>query len=271
MSEIGKAIRSSQITHPKSGKTVVVAMDHCPAIGPVPGLIDPVDTVRKLAPGHPDSLFMHKGNIKKVYPILIEYRIPFLLSISTATTIGPAPDRVFLADTVEYAAQIGASGVSMRIFVGCEYEIEMLKALGQISAECEQYGLVLMAMMYPKGFENDYDVKLVKHAARLGAELGADFVKTYYTGDPQSFAQVTESCPAPIVMSGGAKTDTARDFLAQVKGAMDGGAAGVAVGRNIWQHPDPAAMLEAVNKVVHEGLTPEEVVRSMGDKINRTK
>lgn len=271
MSEIGKAIRRGQITHPKSGNTVVVAMDHCPAIGPVPGLIDPVETVRKMAPGHPDSLFMHKGNIKAVYPILIEYRIPFLLSISTATWIGPAPERVYLVDTVEYAAQIGASGVSMRIFVGCEYEMEMIKALGQVSAECEKYGLVLMAMMYPKGFENDYDVKVVKHAARLGAELGADFVKTYYTGDPHTFSEVTTSCPAPVVMSGGAKTDTAQDFLAQVKGAMDGGAAGVAVGRNVWQHTDPAAMLEAVNKVVHDGLTPEEVVRLLGKKINPEK
>jgi fructose-bisphosphate aldolase/2-amino-3,7-dideoxy-D-threo-hept-6-ulosonate synthase len=271
MSEIGKAIRSSQITNRKSGKLVVVAMDHSPAIGPCPGLIDPVDTVRKMAPAHPDSLFMHKGNIKKVYPILIEHRIPFLLSITTATVIGPAPERVYLVDTVEYAAQIGASGVSMRIFVGCQYEMEMIKALGQVSAECEKYGLVLMAMMYPKGFENDYNVQLVKHASRLGAELGADYVKTYYTGDAQSFSEVTESCPAPIVMSGGAKTDTAYDFLVTVKGAMDGGAAGVAVGRNIWQHPNPAAMLEAVNKIVHDGLSPEEVVQSMGAKINPPK
>ncbi len=263
MSEIGKAIRSSQITNIKSGNLVVVAMDHCPAIGPCQGLIDPYDTVQKLADGHPDCLFMHKGNIKKVYPILMKYRIPFLLSISTATTLSPAPERVYLVDSVEYAAQIGASGVSMRIFVGGQFEHEMVQALGKVSAECEKYGLVLMAMMYPKGFANDYDVKLVSHAARLGAELGSDFVKTFYTGDPQSFKEVTESCPAPIVMSGGPKSDTDLDFLKMVQGAMDGGAKGVAVGRNIWQHPQPALMLKAVNRIVHENKSAEEVVKDM--------
>ncbi len=258
MSEIGKAIRGSQITNPESGNMVVVAMDHCPAIGPCAGLIDPIETVRKISAGHPDTLFMHKGNIKKVYPILIESRIPFLLSISTATTLGPNPERVYLVDTVEYACQIGASGVSMRIFVGGPFEHEMIQALGQVSAECERYGLVLMAMMYPKGFANDYDPKVVKHAARIGAELGADYVKTYYTGNAESFSEVTASCPAPIVMSGGPKTETAVDFLRTLKGAMDGGAIGVAVGRNVWQHEDPAAMLRAVNAVVHQGISPEE-------------
>jgi DhnA family fructose-bisphosphate aldolase class Ia len=148
----------------------------------------------------------------------------------------------------------------MRIFLGGPYEHEMIQALGRVSAECERHGLVLMAMMYPKGFENDYDVKLVKHAARLGAELGSDFVKTFYTGDPATFSEVTASCPAPIVMSGGPKTETALDFLRTVKGAMDGGAAGVAVGRNVWQYPDPAAMLRAVNRIVHDGAAAEEAL-----------
>ncbi len=263
MSEIGKAIRSSQITNRESGNMVVVAMDHCPAIGPVPGLVDPVDTVRKISAGHPDTLFMHKGNINKVHPILIENRIPFLLSISTATTMGPEPDRVYLVDTVEYAAQIGASGVSMRIFVGSPFEREMIQDLGRVSAECERYGLVLMAMMYPKGSGNDYDPNRIKHAARIGAELGADYVKTYYTGDPETFAQVTASCPAPIVMSGGPKTNTAVEFLRTLRGAMDGGAIGVAVGRNVWQHEDPAAMLRAVNAVVHHGIAPEQAAQEV--------
>jgi len=263
MSEIGKAVRMSQIVNPETGKLVVVAMDHCPAIGPCEGMIDPVDTVGKVCKGRPDTLFMHKGNIKKVYPILTEHRIPFLLSISTATVTGPEPDRVYLVDTVAYAAQIGASGVSMRTFVGAPYEREMIRDLGKVSAECEKYGMVLMAMMYPTGYEDNFDPTCVKHAARIGAELGADFVKTYYTGTSEGFAEVTKSCPVPVVMSGGPKTETAVEFLAMVKGAVDAGAAGVAVGRNIWQHADPAAMLEAVKKVVHSGASPEEAVAGL--------
>jgi fructose-bisphosphate aldolase / 2-amino-3,7-dideoxy-D-threo-hept-6-ulosonate synthase len=269
MSDIGKTIRISQITNQKSGHLVVVAMDHCPAIGPVPGLIDPVETVRRISEGHPDSIFMHKGNIKLTHNILADKRIPFLLSISTATTMGPYPDRVLLVDTVENAVKMGASGVSMRIFVGGQYENEMIKALGEVSAKCDDYGMVLMAMMYPKGFENDYDPKYVKHASRLGAELGADFVKTFYTGDPDSFREVTSSCPAPIVMSGGPKAENALDFLKQVKGAMDGGAAGIAAGRNVWQHPNPACMLEAVNKVVHLGMSAEQAAKELKEKMNK--
>jgi fructose-bisphosphate aldolase/2-amino-3,7-dideoxy-D-threo-hept-6-ulosonate synthase len=265
MSEIGKAVRMSQILNVETGKLVIVAMDHCPAIGPCKGMIDPVDTVRKVCQGRPDTLFMHKGNIKKVYPILTEDRMPFLLSISTATVTGPQPDWVYLVDTVEYAARIGASGVSMRTFVGSQYEHEMIQDLGRVSAECEKYGLVLMAMMYPTGFENNFDPKCVKHAARIGAELGADVVKTYYTGTPEGFAEVTESCPVPVVMSGGPKTETAVEFLAMVRGAMDGGATGVAVGRNVWQHPDPAAMLEALKKVVHGGASPEKAVEGLAE------
>jgi len=258
MPEIGKAVRMGQILNPETGKLVMVAMDHCPVIGPCKGLIDPVDTVRKVCKGRPDTLFMHKGNLKKTYPILIENNISFLLSISTATINGPEPMRVYLVDTVEYAAQIGASGVSMRVFVGPQYEREMIMGLAKVSAQCEKYGMPLMAMMYPGGYDNDFDPKHVKHAARIGAELGADLVKTYYTGSAESFAEVTESCPVPVVMSGGPKTDTLIEFLALVKGAMDGGAAGVAVGRNVWQHSDPVAMLEAVKQVVHGGQSPED-------------
>lgn len=258
MSEIGKAVRMSQILDKETEKLVIIAMDHCPAIGPCKGMIDPVETVRSVCAGKPDTLFMHKGILKKVYPILVKNRVPFLLSISTATVIGPQPSRVYLVDTVEYAARIGASGVSMRAFVGPEHEREMIRNVGRVSAECEKYGLLLMAMMYPEGFENNFDPQYVKHAARIGAELGADFVKTYYTGAPETFAEVTESCPVPVVMSGGPKTETAIQFLETVRGAIDGGAAGVAVGRNVWQHSDPPSMLRAVRKVVHQGMRPEE-------------
>lgn len=258
MSEIGKAVRLSQVRNAQSGRMVIVAMDHCPAIGPCKGMIDPVETVRRVCQGKPDAIFMHKGNLKLVYPILIEHRVPFLLSISTATILGPEPDWVYLVDSVEYAAQIGASGVSMRTFVGPDHEREMIQDLGMVSAECEQYGMPLLAMMYPSGFEDNFDPQYVKHAARIGAELGADIVKTYYTGSPDSFAQVTESCPVPVIMSGGPKTATCLDFLTMVRGAMEGGAVGLAVGRNVWQDPNPAAMLQAIKQVVHAQASPEQ-------------
>ncbi len=257
MSQIGKDFRLAQIINQKSGKQVCVAMDHSPAIGPCEGLIDPVATIAAVCAGKPDTIFTHFGNIKKAMPLLAANRLPFLLSISTATNKSADPARVYLVDSVEHALQIGACGVSMRIFVGAPYDYEMIQNLSEVALECEQAGMPLMAMMYPHGSENMLNPEHLKHAARIGAELGADIVKTYYTGDPETFRQVTEACPVPIVMSGGPKADEPIDFLNMVKGAMDGGAMGIAVGRNVWQSPQPAKMLEAINLVVHAGQHPQ--------------
>jgi len=258
MSHIGKEVRLSQIINKKSGKQVCIAMDHSPAIGPVKGLIDPVEAIKNVCAGKPDTLFTHYGVIRKSLPVLLEARLPFLLSISTATTMSPDPTHVFLVDSVLHAVQIGASGVSMRIFVGAEHEIDMLENLAFVISESEQYGMPVMAMMYPYGQENDYDPSCLKHAARLGAEMGVDIVKTYYSGDAETFKEVTDSCPVPVVMSGGAKTKNPVDFLASLKGAMEGGALGVAVGRNVWQHEEPRKMISAVNNVVHENMGAQE-------------
>ena len=256
MSQLGKDFRLAQIINQKSKKQLCVALDHSPAIGPCEGLIDPVETIATICEGKPDTLFTHFGNIKKAMPILSASRMPFLLSISTATNKSPDPTRVYLVDTVEHALQIGACGISMRIFVGAQYEHEMLQNLSKVALECESAGMPLMAMMYPYGMDNILDPKHLKHAARIGAELGADIVKTYYTGDPETFREVTESCPVPIVMSGGPKAEEPIDFLKMVRGAIDGGAMGIAVGRNVWQSKQPVKMLEAINLVIHEGLQP---------------
>ena len=258
MSQLGKEFRLAQIINQQSKRQVCVAMDHSPAIGPCEGLIDPVATIETICKGKPNTLFTHFGNIKKAMPVLASNRLPFLLSISTATDKGPDPSRVYLVDTVEHALEIGACGVSMRIFVGEQYEHEMIQNLAKVALECEKAGMPLMAMMYPYGKENMFDPKHLKHAARIGAELGADIVKTYFTGNPETFKEVTESCPVPIVMSGGPKAERPIDFLKMVKGALDGGAMGIAVGRNVWQSENPVQMLEAVNLVVHENMQPQE-------------
>lgn len=257
MSQLGKDFRLAQIINQKSNRQVCVAMDHSPAIGPCEGLIDPVATIAAVCEGKPDTIFTHFGNIKKAMPVLAASRTPFLLSISTATTKSADPSRVYLVDSVEHALLIGACGVSMRIFVGAPYDYEMIQNLAHVAEECEKLGMPLMAMMYPYGSDNMLDPEHLKHAARIGAELGADIVKTYYTGDPQTFKQVTESCPAPIVMSGGPKADEPIDFLNMVRGALDGGAMGIAVGRNVWQSKQPVKMLEAINLVVHENVQPQ--------------
>ena len=260
MSEIGKEVRLSRLFNKKSGNSVMIAMDHGAAIGPVKGIIDPKKTVSTLAKGKPDTFFMPVGIIKQVYKSFIENDIPYIAAIDSVTFIGPEPDCFIVSDTVEHAMIYGATAVSAHIFVGPPKTNQMMEGLADIARECDRLGMPLLAIMYPNGFDNDFDVKYVKHAARIAAELGADIVKTFYTGSKETFQEVIEGSPLPVMLSGGDKTDNPLDFLGVLKTCIDAGARGVAVGRNVWQSDDPVKMLQAVKRVVHEGMTPEEAL-----------
>jgi fructose-bisphosphate aldolase/2-amino-3,7-dideoxy-D-threo-hept-6-ulosonate synthase len=121
-------------------------------------------------------------------------------------------------------------------------------------------------MMYPRGenIKNPHDPEIVAHAARVGAEAGADIVKAVYTGDPDSFRKVVKSCPVPIVIAGGPKGETDRDILEMCSGAMAAGAKGVTFGRNIFQHKNPPAMVSALNKIIIQGKTVKEALKDLG-------
>lgn len=121
----------------------------------------------------------------------------------------------------------------------------------------------LVAMMYTRGegIENQFDVKYVKHAARVGAELGADIVKVNYTGSPDTFREVVEGVSIPVVIAGGEKTETDQDFLEMVDGALAAGSAGVSIGRNAFQHEHPDKIVAAIAKMVHEGASVKEALK----------
>jgi len=162
--------------------------------------------------------------------------------------------------TVEEALKIGADAVSIHVNVGAEDESRMLSTLGEISRHCQEWGMPLLAMMYPRGrkIKDEYSAESIAHAARVGAELGADIVKTNYSGDPDSFASVVDSCPVPVVIAGGPKVETELDLLRMVEGAIASGARGVAIGRNVFQHQDPELITRRICGVVHKGLKAEE-------------
>jgi DhnA family fructose-bisphosphate aldolase class Ia len=261
MSEIGKQARISQFFNKESNNSVMAAMDHAAVVGPIEGIVDPVKTVKLLCEERPDTFFMPNGVIKRVYPYFIESRIPYIIALDTCTQIGPEPDYFMLSDTVEHAITLGASAVSMHVFLGPQKTSDMLKGLAKTAEACDKYGMPLLAIMYPEGFENNCDVKLVKWAARIGAELGADIVKAYYTGSKETFAEVVEACPIPVLLSGGAKTKDPKEFLTVLKNTIDAGGHGCAVGRNVWQNKDPKAMLRATKMIVHEGSSVDEAMK----------
>jgi len=110
---------------------------------------------------------------------------------------------------------------------------------------------------------NPFDSKFVKLAARVGAELGADIIKTFYTGDATTFREVTESCPVPVVIAGGPKVDNVRQVLEVVRDALDAGAIGIAFGRNVWRHENPVAMVRALRRIIHEDASVDDVIEML--------
>jgi DhnA family fructose-bisphosphate aldolase class Ia len=167
---------------------------------------------------------------------------------------------------VEEAIRRGADGVSIHVNLGAEDERSMLHDLGTAGRIAMEWGMPLLAMMYTRGphVKNEYDVKLVKHAARVGAELGADIVKVVYTGSVESFREVVEGCFVPVVIAGGEKMGNDEDIVEMVRGAMAAGAAGISIGRNVFQHKDPEKIVQTLSRIVHNGATTGGRVRKLG-------
>jgi len=249
--EIGKRIRLERIMDRNTGKTVIVPMDHGVTSGPIKGIVNIAETINKVAEGGANAVLLHKGIVKTGHRGYGK-DIGLIVHLSAGTPYTD-PTNKTLVCTVKEAIALGADAVSIHINIGGGNENEMLRDLGKISAECEEYGMPLLAMMYARGrnITNEYDVKYIKHAARIGAELGADIIKTNYTGNKETFKEVIEGCPVPVVVAGGPKLDSKEKFLNMIKDAMDCGAAGVAVGRNIFQADDITEATREICKIVH--------------------
>jgi fructose-bisphosphate aldolase / 2-amino-3,7-dideoxy-D-threo-hept-6-ulosonate synthase len=257
----GKEIRLERIINRTTKKTVILPMDHGVTYGPIPGLIDLSQVANLIADGGVNAVIGHLGLA------LYGYRecgpnVGLILHLSASTSISPDPNEKILVNSVTNALKMGADAVSIHVNIGADSEVRMLADLGKVAVECMDWGMPLLAMMYPRGknltMENDVDQ--VKLAARLAAELGADIVKTVYTGDPESFREVTRGCPVPVVVAGGSKTDD-RSILELIEGAMAGGAAGISIGRNAFQHRTPARFVRAAACIVHENKTVDEALK----------
>ncbi|MHC1631293.1 MAG: 2-amino-3,7-dideoxy-D-threo-hept-6-ulosonate synthase [Methanotrichaceae archaeon] len=258
---IGKSVRMERIFNRETGRTVIIPMDHGVTVGPIKGIRNMNDTVNAIASGGADAAVVHKG------AAVFGHRgygrdLGMIIHLSASTTLGPDPNNKVLVATVEEALKLGADGVSIQVNVGADDESQMLATLGEISRKCQEWGMPLLAMMYPRGrkIEDEYKAEYIAHAARVGAELGADIVKTSYTGDAESFAEVVESCPAPVIIAGGPKTDSESEFLKMVEDAIKSGARGVAIGRNVFQHDDPTLMTRRICSIVHQGMSAEDAL-----------
>ena len=240
-------------------------MDHGLTLGPIKGLERNLgEIVNKIALGGANAVLGHVG-----IP-LYGHRgygpdIGLILHLSGSTSLSPESNYKVLVNNVLEAVKLGADGVSLHINIGTKTDPEMLEILGNISRECREFGMPLLAMMYPRGenIDNEYDVQVVKIAARVAAELGADLVKTNWTGDPDSFKEVVVGCMAPVIIAGGVKASV-RELLEVTKQSIEVGGAGVAYGRNVFQAEDPTKVVKALYLVVHKNYEVNEAIKEIG-------
>ncbi len=240
----------------------MLAADHGYFLGPLTKLEDPGKTLRPLMP-YADALMITRGVTRNVIDPLSN--IPIVLRVSGGVSIvGPALSDEGIATSVKDAIRLNASAMALSIFVGTEHERQTLLNLSQLVDEGNEYGIPVLAVTAVGKELKKRDARYLGLCCRMAAEFGASFVKTYYCDD---FHKVAEGCPVPIVIAGGPKLETEMDALTMAHNAIEEGASGVDMGRNIWQSENAVAMIQAVRAVVHEDYSPKEAL----DLFNKVK
>jgi fructose-bisphosphate aldolase / 2-amino-3,7-dideoxy-D-threo-hept-6-ulosonate synthase len=264
MSYTGKPVRLERIMNRKTRKMLIVPMDHGMSLGPIKGIVDLPKTVDLVAEGGATAVLGHIG-----LPLFGHRRygkdIGLILHLSGNTSLSPDPNNKVLITPVEDAVKMGADAVSVHVNLGAETDDEMLRKFGLIAGKCREWGMPLLAMMYPRGkkISSEHAAEYVKIAARAAAEIGADIVKTNYTGDIDSFKEVTRGTPIPVVVAGGPQMKTTKDILQMVHDSIEGGGSGVAIGRNVFQADNPVKMVRAIEKIINEGYSVEEAEKEL--------
>lgn len=248
----GKQLRLNRLFR-HSDKLLIVPMDHGVSLGPAPGLGDILTTVRQVVAGGADAILVHKGQARYL-DALGKEDCELIVHLSASTDLAPDPNAKGLVSTPEQAVRLGATAVSVHVNLGSVNEALMLTDLGQVAEACDAWGMPLLAMMYVRNGTrtSEYDPAKIAHAARVAEELGADIVKVNYTGNPESFARVVRGVRIPVIIAGGPKAGTAEGMLDSIKGALQAGAKGVAIGRNLFQASEPAILARQIRSLIDE-------------------
>jgi len=247
----GMKNRLARVFNPASGRTVMLAVDHGYFQGPTTGL-ERIDlSIVPLLPAC-DALFCTRGILRAVIPA--ECSKPMVLRASGGPSILKELSDEQIAMDMEDAIRLNAAGVGIQVFIGGEFETRSVHNMTKLVDAGLRYGIPVMGVT-AVGTNMVRDAQYLRLACRIIAELGAQYVKTYYVSE--GFETVTAACPVPIVMAGGKKLPE-RDALTMAYNAIQQGAAGVDMGRNIFQSDSPMAMIAAVHAIVHKKLTPTE-------------
>jgi class I fructose-bisphosphate aldolase len=223
--------------------------------------VDPAFIMELATVGRFNGVVFQKGLAEKYY----DGRVPLILKVNGKTNLVKGEPIARQNCSVERAAEIGAKAIGYTIYAGSVHESIMFEEFGRIQEEAHRHKLAAIAWVYPRGeaIKNDTAPEIVAYAARTGLELGAEAVKIKYTGDVTSFKWAVKCAgKTRVFMSGGPKAPLEIDFLKQVRGALDAGATGLAVGRNVWQSSDPPRMARVLRRLVIENRSVEEALRT---------
>jgi class I fructose-bisphosphate aldolase len=244
----------------EDGRSLVVAMDHGLGLDVYPAMAQPGQIVNAVVAGGADAILTTPGILKQFSGEL--QSIAVILRVDGGNSqLATSPDCKLLY-SVEDALRLGADGVACMGFPGTALEPQTLENVARLARQADAWGVPLMAEMLPGGLFSSTlrTADNIRLAARIAVELGADFIKTEYVGPPEDFREVIENCYRPVLILGGARTEDERSLFTAVRSSLDIGVAGVVMGRNIWGHEQPQAMVRALRKLIHHDATVDEAV-----------
>lgn len=247
------------------GKTFILAMDHGSNFNVLPAMKDTGKLIRELASAGADSFLATIGMAEKFQDCFLGKGM--ILRVDGGVSyLGDHKKPMQIVADAEDSLRLGADAVITMSFPGSVHECEVLSNLATLAIDCHKWGLPVVAEALPYGFEkveNSRSPENVTFACRQSVELGADIVKTVYTGDQESFRNLTESVYAPVVILGGAKKVPEKELLTEIHDALEAGAAGIAMGRNIWGNEDPVHYAAAIARLIHENCSVESALKEM--------
>ena len=241
----------------EDGRVFIVAMDHAGfSDKPLPGMIHPGETIRKVVAGGADVVMTTFGTATRFTEELAGCGL--IVSIGTGSPMGEY--------AVEAALSIGADGLKTMAYPWLASDPNSVINALRVGAECHKWGMPYLVETIPGGFMGGAEFRTpekIAAGARIGAEAGADFIKTFYTGSPETFKVVVDNCYVPVIILGGGMADSDRELLEVVKGSLDGGGKGVAMGNNIWRHEHPDKLVAAIASIMHDGTTVDQALKKL--------
>lgn len=272
-SSIGKTKRMNRLF--PSQKGIIVPLDDNLISGTENGLCNIESKVRQIVSSEPNAILTYPGTLSLISKI--NDSIPTILNLTASTIRSQHTNKIQLFD-VEQAIAFGVEAVAVHINISSKYENEMLKNLAPVKKSCDQFGIPLMLLIYPrrevfsKGLwqDDNYSLlkiddsieytKLVAHCVRIAYEIGADIIKTPYTGSVESFSDVVQAAAGTTLLIAGGEMKSDIDFLKMIKGAIDAGASGVCIGRNVFNRPNTNNIINAVQKIIFNNFSVEKAI-----------